>query len=336
MFFSKKMRTFEYANAFDPYATTEKDRYDVVARLLHAGPAGTCPGRIFGTGSSLPLLTNFPYPHLSYLMLYDKEIIDRKKPADETSFFEWTHFKIELVAQQDSLFSILENGITVADRIALPDDRSVKIIFGADYGSRQVISDVAPFMIRNLAIRTTPGKVDCFWPLDALSEGPYVYDTRHDRPALLLNPRIDNHDRWKKVASLDFDSRAFFVKGAGNTGYFITRNGVQQYDFARNAMVARMIRWVRFFQYRTVEEFYDLRTDPDALHNLIDDPAYARQVASFRRAMEQKMRECGDNALEAFLNRTDSAALHRYVTAQQERANGYKKGKRQKRTVREQ
>lgn len=93
---------------------------------------------------------------------------------------------------------------------------------------------------------------------------------------------------------------------------------------------------VRFFQYRTVEEFYDLRTDPDALHNLIDDPAYARQVASFRRAMEQKMRECGDNALEAFLNRTDSAALHRYVTAQQERANGYKKGKRQKRTAREQ
>lgn len=185
------------------------------------------------------LLTNFPYPHLSYLMLYDKEIIDRKKPADETSFFEWTHFKIELVAQQDSLFSILENGTTVADRIALPDDRSVKIIFGADYGSRQVICDVAPFMIRNLAIRTTPGKVDCFWPLDALSEGPYVYDTRHDRPALLLNPRIDNHDRWKKVASLDFDSRAFFVKGAGNTGYFITRNGVQQYDFARNAMVAR-------------------------------------------------------------------------------------------------
>ena len=87
---------------------------------------------------------------------------------------------------------------------------------------------------------------------------------------------------------------------------------------------------VRFFQYRAVEEFYDLRTDPDALHNLIDDPAYARRIASFRRAMERKMRASGDNALEAFLNRSDSAALHRYVMEQQKRADRYKKGKRKK------
>lgn len=185
------------------------------------------------------LLTNFPYPHLSYLMLYDKEIIDRKVPADEASFFGWTHFKIELVAHRDSLFSIMENGRKIADGIGLPDDRAVKIIFGADYGSRQVISDVAPFVIRNVAVSETPGKVDYFWPLNVYTEEQYTYDTLHDRPALLLNPNINNHDRWKKVASLEFDSRAFFVKGAGNTGYFITRNMVQQYDFAKNAMVAR-------------------------------------------------------------------------------------------------
>ena len=35
---------------------------------------------------------------------------------------------------------------------------------------------------------------------------------------------------------------------------------------------------VALFLYRVVEEFYDLENDPDALHNLIDDPAYAGEV----------------------------------------------------------
>ena len=89
-----------------------------------------------------------------------------------------------------------------------------------------------------------------------------------------------------------------------------------------------LARRVHFFRYRALEEFYDLRKDPDALHNLIEDPDYAPQIAVFRKAMEQKMVESGDNALEAFRGRNDSAILQRYIAAQQTKADGYKENKR--------
>ena len=73
------------------------------------------------------LLTNFPYPHLSYLLLYNKKVMDQYSLSNKDDFFEWTHFQIECVTA-DSLFSVLENGRTVARNIRLPRDRNVKIL----------------------------------------------------------------------------------------------------------------------------------------------------------------------------------------------------------------
>jgi N-sulfoglucosamine sulfohydrolase len=82
---------------------------------------------------------------------------------------------------------------------------------------------------------------------------------------------------------------------------------------------------VHFFEHRTIEEFYDLRNDPDALVNLIDDPAYAGEVKKFRRAMEKKMVETGDPILSAFRGRHDPEILKSYMEAQQVKADTYKK-----------
>ena len=77
---------------------------------------------------------------------------------------------------------------------------------------------------------------------------------------------------------------------------------------------------VDFFRYRCREEFYDFSADPDALHNLIDDPAYQEEVAWFRNrlkkfmddtqdpelpeyrtaAYDERIRQCGAAALENF------------------------------------
>lgn len=77
---------------------------------------------------------------------------------------------------------------------------------------------------------------------------------------------------------------------------------------------------VKLFQYRVVEEFYDLQDDPDALHNLIDGPVYRSQLAELTEALRRRMAETGDPALEAFENRHQSAARQRFMMAQDAKA----------------
>lgn len=57
---------------------------------------------------------------------------------------------------------------------------------------------------------------------------------------------------------------------------------------------------VHHFVYRTKEELYDYEADPDALHNLIDDPAHAATVADFRRRMRDAMAGSKDPLLAKF------------------------------------
>ena len=65
---------------------------------------------------------------------------------------------------------------------------------------------------------------------------------------------------------------------------------------------------VRLFLYRVPEELYDFQRDPDARHNLIDDPEYESELRSLRSALEAWMEATGDPALHAFRNRSSAAA----------------------------
>jgi N-sulfoglucosamine sulfohydrolase len=71
---------------------------------------------------------------------------------------------------------------------------------------------------------------------------------------------------------------------------------------------------VHMLQYRVVEELYDLENDPDALHNLIDDPKYRDQADRLRGQLLEWMRATGDPALEAFEDRHSPEALERFMT----------------------
>jgi N-sulfoglucosamine sulfohydrolase len=70
---------------------------------------------------------------------------------------------------------------------------------------------------------------------------------------------------------------------------------------------------VEMFLKRVPEEFYDFERDPDALTNLVDDPAYAADVERLRSALAAWMIEASDPALEAFQNRTSRAAQDRFM-----------------------
>jgi len=78
---------------------------------------------------------------------------------------------------------------------------------------------------------------------------------------------------------------------------------------------------VKFFQYRVVEEFYDFQKDPDALHNLIDEPNYKKEIDAMRKELLAWMKKTGDPALEAFKNRSSPEALEKFMAEQDARAN---------------
>jgi N-sulfoglucosamine sulfohydrolase len=73
---------------------------------------------------------------------------------------------------------------------------------------------------------------------------------------------------------------------------------------------------IQHFNHRSVEEFYDYEKDPDALHNLINDPHYADEIEALRSSLQAWMEGMNDPALDAFLNRHDSEALRAFVETQ--------------------
>lgn len=75
------------------------------------------------------------------------------------------------------------------------------------------------------------------------------------------------------------------------------------------------------FDYRVVEEFYDVKNDPDCLTNLIDDPKHQEFLADHREMLETFMKESNDPALEVFLNRDDPAARKAFMDRQNEESD---------------
>jgi N-sulfoglucosamine sulfohydrolase len=80
----------------------------------------------------------------------------------------------------------------------------------------------------------------------------------------------------------------------------------------------------KLYQYRVVEELYDVERDPDCLHNLIDSPAHREVLVSLQATLEQWMKQTGDGMLTVFQQRDDAAAREAYVAAQEKEAEARK------------
>ena len=70
---------------------------------------------------------------------------------------------------------------------------------------------------------------------------------------------------------------------------------------------------LELFDHRVVEEFYDVKNDPDCLVNLIDNPRYQQFLIDHREMMNTFMKESNDPMLEVFLNRNDSEARKAFM-----------------------
>ena len=82
---------------------------------------------------------------------------------------------------------------------------------------------------------------------------------------------------------------------------------------------------IKLFDFREIEEFYDLNKDPNALINLIKNPAYKTKIEQFRIEIEQKMVSTGDHILETFRNRNQPEKRAEYLKTMQSRTQEQKK-----------
>ena len=84
-------------------------------------------------------------------------------------------------------------------------------------------------------------------------------------------------------------------------------------------------RRVQHLTYRTVEEFYDLRTDPFSLHNLLESDSkptgsQRKQIDELRAQLRAWMVEIEDPALYAFDHRDKTNVLEQFVQDYRQRA----------------
>lgn len=77
---------------------------------------------------------------------------------------------------------------------------------------------------------------------------------------------------------------------------------------------------VELYKHRMPEEFFDLRNDPDALKNLIDDPAYADEIKKFRDKMLVAMDNYNDPAMVAFRDRDKTGVIKEFMKQQKIKA----------------
>ena len=77
---------------------------------------------------------------------------------------------------------------------------------------------------------------------------------------------------------------------------------------------------VELYRHRVREEFYDLKNDPEAFNNLVDDPAYSVKIKEFREMMLKEMKKYNDPAYEAYKDRNKAGTIDSFMEMQREKA----------------
>jgi len=75
-----------------------------------------------------------------------------------------------------------------------------------------------------------------------------------------------------------------------------------------------MTQRLNLFTYRVPEEFFDYKNDPDALHNLIDDPKHQKRIEEYRSEMVRLMKVSNDPLLAIYKQRHDKEKVEAYLT----------------------
>lgn len=284
-------------------------------------------------------------------VVQDPNVPSRVYTADEVPIpgflFDHPDVRLELahyyssVRRADDCFAAIMRGLRESGQ-----DGNTVIMFLSDHGMPLPFAKTAlwnqstrtPWIVRWPGV-TQPGSVDREHMISAVDllptlldiagiEHPQGLDGRSFAPTLRGENQADrnavfkvynensgaNRSPMRSVQSKRFgylfnpwsDGKRIFRTATTGT---MTFRAMQKLAPTHPEIAARL----QFFQHGVPEEFYDYENDPDALHNLIDDPQYADEIAKHRAVMRKFMADSNDHALAAFDHRDDQAFVSKYV-----------------------
>lgn len=226
------------------------------------------------------------------------------------------------------LASLSEAGFAENTIVMLKSDHGIAVPFAKTNVWRN--STRTPWMVRWPGV-VAPGSRDTehlvagvdFAPtiLDALGIEPMEgMDGRSFLPVLKGEQQAGRQYVFTHINTIA-SGRAYPMRSVQNDRYGLIWNGwsdgktefrnESQSGLSWRAMVAaakeddKIAARVKHFSYRVPLEFYDYREDPDALHNLIDDPAVQDEIETLTAKLLDHMQSTGDPQLAAFKRTMD-------------------------------
>jgi len=191
--------------------------------------------------------------------------------------------------------------------------------------------DMMPTLLDLVGIEPPPG-------LDGFSFKPLLFGQDQPGRDMVFTQFHQTAARRRYPMRAVQDRRFLYIYNPWSDGERIFRNESQSGRTMKAMLAAAehdpaIEARCRLFLYRVPEEFYDLQNDPDALHNLIDDPDYQQDIQRLRRALADWMRRTKDPALAAFLARGDEQARRQFMAEQDAKAQAGRTSRPQRRAT---
>lgn len=112
-----------------------------------------------------------------------------------------------------------------------------------------------------------------------------------------MDERLDNVRAVRDSQFLYIKNYMPYAPAGQHLDYLWKMAATREWEKVFRAGQANAIQRRFFLPKPNVEELYDCHADPDNVHNLIDDPKYAKKIASMRKALRRWQLRVHDSAL---------------------------------------
>ena len=166
--------------------------------------------------------------------------------------------------------------------------------------------DFLPTVLDVLGMPHPPG-------LDGRSFAPLLHGTAQKDREMVFKEYNENAGGFRAPMRAVQTKRFLYIFSPWSDGERVMRTATQgTATYRRMKQLAPsdpdIAQRLDLFDHRVVEEFYDVKNDPDCLRNLIEDPAQEKEGERLRESLEAWMTKTADPMLKVFQQRNDPAA----------------------------
>lgn len=213
--------------SFDLRIKPEGEHFGYVCRIL------------IGNQSNINLMLINPVNEDPYLcFIKDQQYLGKVRFKKDIDIYKWNTIKVELEVDNDTLY-VKQNGIVIAKDGECPPNRLVRICFGANDTAPFSTSDVAPMILKNVAIGLKNEQTTYFWPLEQAVSDTLLQDQSDKLTAFIANPEwiINQHMHWHQVRTIKFSSKTYPVPDKiSGAFFFVSKDNITKLDLNSNTL----------------------------------------------------------------------------------------------------